>query len=390
MASAEKNDKHNGSIRKREDGRYEGRICINNQRKSVYGKTEAEVKRKIREYRNKIATGFIEPKKITLNEYIEYWLLTYKYNIVEDSSYDKLERVYIHQIKDSIGKKKIGTITSKDIQSLINQYAYSEENNLAYSGLQRIMHLLNPCFRMAKKEGVVQENPCELVLLPRRDKLVKETKEQFTLSDAELKLFKEAALVYNKNNVLKYRDGIILMIMVNTGLRVGEMLALTWSDVDLVNKVIRVNKTMQSNLINRTGNGNKIIAKVKKGTKTVNGTRVIPLNDNIIEYFNMLIKDNLMRNITSEYVCSTRANTRQTARNLQRSLTRIQDNTNISRHITLHTLRHTFGSTLIRNGVDVSIVSKIMGHANITITYNKYIHVIQEQAAKAMQMNKVV
>ena len=72
--SAEKNDKHSGNIRKREDGRYEGRICINNRRKSVYGNTEAEVKRKIREYRNKIATGFVEPKKVTLNEYIEYWL----------------------------------------------------------------------------------------------------------------------------------------------------------------------------------------------------------------------------------------------------------------------------------------------------------------------------
>ena len=54
-----------------------------------------------------------------------------------------------------------------------------------------------------------------------------------------------------------------------------------------------------------------------------------------------------------------------------------------------HTLRHTFGSTLLRNGVGIEVVSKLLGHANITITYNKYIHVIKEQEAIAMNMVKV-
>lgn len=57
--------------------------------------------------------------------------------------------------------------------------------------------------------------------------------------------------------------------------------------------------------------------------------------------------------------------------------------------VSLHTLRHTFGSTLIRNKVDVSVVSKLMGHANIMVTYNKYIHVINEEKAKAMELVEI-
>ena len=78
-----------------------------------------------------------------------------------------------------------------------------------------------------------------------------------------------------------------------------------------------------------------------------------------------------------------------TSRNLQRSLDRIVKRTGIEKRVTLHTLRHTFGSTLLRRGVNIAVVSKIMGHANITITMKKYIHVLQEEEAKAMNMVKV-
>ena len=77
------------------------------------------------------------------------------------------------------------------------------------------------------------------------------------------------------------------------------------------------------------------------------------------------------------------------SRNLQRSLDRLIKKTNITKRVTLHTLRHTFGSTLLRRGVGIEVISKLMGHANISITYNKYIHSIQEEEAKAMTMIRV-
>ena len=78
---------------------------------------------------------------------------------------------------------------------------------------------------------------------------------------------------------------------------------------------------------------------------------------------------------------------------MQRSLDRVIGWTNIAgqvpESVTLHILRHSFGSTLIRRGVSIEVVSKLMGHSNITITYNKYIHVLQEQQAMAMDMVSV-
>ena len=87
---------------------------------------------------------------------------------------------------------------------------------------------------------------------------------------------------------------------------------------------------------------------------------------------------------------STRNSTPQTEQKLNRALKRLCKRAGIEGNVTPHTLRHTFGSTLIRKGIGVEIVSRLMGHANIMVTYNKYIHVIKEQEAKAMTLTVVI
>ena len=378
------------NIRLRNDNRYEGRITVNDARKCFYGRTKTEVKQKVKEYLLKIENGYKEPQNIVLNEYIEYWLANYKYNKIEPSSYDKLERTYNNQIKDTIGKKKIGDVTTRDVQTLIDEYANPtsyQTKPLAKSGLKRILHLLSPCYKRAIQEGIVFDNPCSNVVLPIDSAMLIQTKEQFALSDSEMVALKEECLAKYKYKGYKYRNGIVLMILLNTGLRVGEILALNWSDVDLDNKVLHINKTIQSNLVNRNKDSDKkVIDVLKTSTKTKSGIRFIPLNDNIIYYFNELKKYDEDHKIHSPYVCSTRVGTRETARNLQRSLNNIQEKANLGQHVSLHTLRHSFGSALIRNGVNIEVVSNLMGHANISVTYNKYIHTIKEEESKAMNM----
>lgn len=148
---------------------------------------------------------------------------------------------------------------------------------------------------------------------------------------------------------------------------------------------------MQSNITNfdNVHGKNKTYSRIKKSTKTNCGVRILQLNDKVIWYLKELQAYDKRHNILSEYVSCTNVGTLNTARNLQRSLDRVVAKSNIEKHITLHTLRHTFGSTLIRNKIGIEVVSKLMGHANITITYNKYIHAIQEEEAKAMNMIKV-
>ena len=116
---------------------------------------------------------------------------------------------------------------------------------------------------------------------------------------------------------------------------------------------------------------------------------MLQLNNTVMWYLNELKAYDKRHNINSNHISCTNVGTLNTARNLQRSLDRIVDKSNINKHITLHTLRHTFGSTLLRNGIGIEVISQLMGHSNNTITYNKYIYSIQEEEAKAMNMIKV-
>ena len=168
------------------------------------------------------------------------------------------------------------------------------------------------------------------------------------------------------------------------------MLALEWTDVDLDNHIITINKTIQTQVAEvKDGHIIDYNNILKKSAKTKNGKRVIPINDITVSYFKELQQYDIRNDIISPYVTSTRTGTRNTTRSLQRSLDRLVKRSGIDHKVSLHILRHTFGSTLLRKNISIEVVSSLMGHANITITYNKYIHVIQEEKAKAMTMTQI-
>lgn len=383
------------TIKSRTDGRYEGRLTIEGKRKSFYGNTKSEVKNKAKDYLLKVENGFREPKKILFNDYIVYWLETYKWNKIEPSSYTRLYRVYECQIKNTIGEKMIGDITTKDIQSLIDNHANPPSNDikpLAISGLKRILQFLRPCMNMAIQEGIIYKNPCDNVILPKESCIQVETKKQYSLTDNEIEQIRSCALGKYKTTGEYYsRDFLVILLIINLGLRVGEALALEWNDIDFENKIIHINKTVQSNIkdFNSTHGDKKNYNRIKKSTKTHSGVRILQLNNDVMWYLTELKEYDKRHDIISDYVCCTNVGTMNISRNLQRSLDRLIGKTSITRKVTLHTLRHTFGSTLLRRGVSIEVISKLMGHANITITYNKYIHAIQEEEAKAMTMIKV-
>ena len=382
-------------IKERSDGRFEGRITVNGNRKSFYGKTKSEVKNKAKEFLLKVENGYKDPRKILFSEYALYWLQTYKWNKIEPSSYTRLYRVYECQIKDTLGKKMIGDITTKDIQKLIDEHANPSSNNvkpLALSGLKRIIQFIRPCMNMAIEEEIIYKNPCDNVILPKESCIQVDTRMQCSLNDDEIEQFRNCALgKYKTSNEYYSRDFFILLLIVNLGLRVGEALALQWDDIDFDKRLIYINKTVQSNILNfNHENGNNVVYnRIKKSTKTKSGVRVLQINDDVMQYLTELKEYDKRHHISSQYVSCTSVGTMNSSRNLQRSLDRLINKTNITKRVTLHTLRHTFGSTLLRRGVGIEVISKLMGHANITITYQKYIHSIQEEEAKAMNMIRV-
>ena len=178
--------------------------------------------------------------------------------------------------------------------------------------------------------------------------------------------------------------------MINLGLRVGEVLGLKWTDIDFDNRIVHISRTVQSKILDfdakeRDGSS-PVYDIIKDMPKTKAGIRTLRLNDDVVWYLNELREYDIRNGISSEYVCCMRNGEISHARNVSKSLKRLLRIAGINKPVTMHTLRHTFGSVLIRRGVSVEVVSKLMGHANIMITYNKYIHVLKEQEALAMDM----
>lgn len=381
------------TIRERNDGRFEGRLTCADKRKSFYGKTKAEVKNKAKEYLRKVENGYKDPKKISFEEYAEYWFQTYKKGKIEPSSYTRLYRVFDAQIRDKLGCKNIGDIQTSDIQNIIDEYANptsSDAKSLAMSGLKKIIQFLNPCFKTAIKEEIIQLNPCEDVQFPSQSYIKRETKQQYSLDDNEIERFKVIALEkFDKKDEYKTRNSLSLLLILNLGLRAGEALSLQWADIDFSKKLIYINKTLQCGIKNDNEEENAYISRIKNNPKTLSGKRILKLNDTVLFYLKELQEYDKRNDIHSSYVCCNNYGKINNHRNLQKCLDRICLNANINKDVTLHTLRHTFGSTLIRRGIGIEVVSKLMGHANISITYNKYIHTIKEEEAKAMNMIKV-
>lgn len=280
------------------------------------------------------------------------------------SDNERLESVYKHQIKNTLGDIRLCDLTPSIIQSVIDNYACPENDEdlaLALSSLKKFKEQVNACLKVAVVEDLLTKNPCSMVVLPNKYCVVTPTKKQLSLSDEQIEDLKNACLSkYKSRDEYRSRDGLVLLVILALGLRVGEALALNWSDFNLDKKIVYIRKTVQYSKKNG--------AIVKDGTKTDAGERILPINDNVIFYLNKLKEYDKRNQIRSKIVCCTSTGSRQNARNLQRSLTRILGRTEIEDHVSLHTLRHTFGSCLLRKGVMIEVVSKLMGHSSITIT----------------------
>ena len=295
---------------------------------------------------------------------------------------------YIHMVNKNIKDNKLGLMKVMDVKKsdIKRFYAYLyEERNFASSTLQLYQNIIFPAFQMAVDDDLIRKNPCKDCMKDYVRGGLSSTKYPLTRQE------QRALLEYVKNSNIYSKYYAIIAFMLATGCRIGEVIGLTWDDIDFEKKIVHINKTIQSNILNfnKENGNNTTYNKIKKSTKTKSGIRILQLNDDVIFYLSELKEYDKRHNITSQFVSCTNVGILNTARNLQRSLDRLIKKTDITKRVTLHTLRHTFGSTLLRHGVGIEVISKLMGHSNITITYNKYIHSIQEEEAKAMTMIRV-
>ena len=374
-------EKGNGTISQRKDGTWTGRMFLGYKTdgkqkiKAVYGKTEKEVKKKLKELQiETIKYGQAGLPKITMSELMFDWLNNIKKYELKPSSLDRVEITINKHIEPYIGYIQVQNIAPTDIQKLINNMV---DKGYSYSTIKKVYNVINTVLKLALERDYIRKNPCIGIALPKQ--MQRSKSEIVFFSDDEIKKIIKSATEKYKTGKYIYKHGYSIVILLNTGMRIGELLALKWSNGDVENKQIHIAET-RGQIVDRSDNDHKYIMS-DRSTKTQASNRYIPINKQTEEallYFKSLKYDN-------PYVMANSNKNVVSYRNLHRVLSQILKKNNIN-HGSLHSLRHTFATRLFRNGIDINVISELLGHSDISITYNIYTHVIQEQKKKAVDI----
>lgn len=378
-----------GSVYQLANGKWVGKLHIGFKadgkphRKTFSGKTETEVNKKIREF-NKEKEKFSSENaiKLSLNEFIKEWLYTVKFYELKEGSFDRLESTINTHILPELGFVQVQNIEIEDIQSLLNKLF---KDGLSHSSIKKVHDALNGCFRYATIKGL-RNNPMLGVSMISTNKIPKKQTKHLTREEKEL--FENEALRSYKTGRQVYRNGYVFILMLNTGLREGEALAIDKNkDIDLENNILKVRRNVSTVLVRDRNDPTNILGRetiVQNSTKTQSGDRLIPLN----KMARLAVEELLKISYEGSELLVSNSNGNPIS-TLNKTFSKILFASGIKKEDNekcgTHTLRHYFASELFRKGVDIKEISELLGHANVGITYNTYIHLIKEQKVKAIQ-----
>ena len=335
-------------------------------RKSKYFKKQDEAKNFLKNLKyQKESTFFDEREGIPLNVLIRFLIeRKYKLGLIGDNQYCRLDRTLRRlQLWKSAGKS-IDTITSDEIQDFLNSL-----RDYSNSYITKELELIKSAFNFAMNRGYISRNPLVDVIKPKskvRDKVIRAmTLEEQGMFTNYLKSIPIAVEPY-KN---------VFLIQLYMGLRVGEALALTKDDIDLLKSKIHVRRTVTKDKEQKMVMGDT--------TKTYSGMRDIPIpnfiRDEIIEQLEIAEnhKDNLL--------FTTSRNGLVNPNNINNRLKRILSVMGIT-GITTHSLRHTFGTRCVESGMRGVAVQRLLGHKDIAVTMNTYTTIFDQYKERELEL----
>lgn len=185
--NSKRNRWHEGSIRKRSDGRFEGRVTFNGLTKYTYGKTETECKRKLKSYILEKTQDESFTGSITLSDFCRYYLDSKKLAI-EISTFNRLDTMIRLQISNSdIGGKKLSEIRSFELQRYLNNLATDPDNPYTYNTIRTIFVFVSSIFSYANKNGNIISNPMINVRLPKERYCIHKGRDTFSMSPEQIR-----------------------------------------------------------------------------------------------------------------------------------------------------------------------------------------------------------
>lgn len=367
--------------------------------KYTYAKTMKELNQKValkKEKEKEEETLRTNSKGLlTLSEYADYWLKS-KTTSIKETTYDGYEYILDMIIKNKkymIGDMQIKSISKTQVQNLFDELA----KDVARSTIFKTKTLLNQIFDKALEDKLVIINPVYKTVVPIEERVEKDTREIVILEQEDIIKFKKEANVINGDGTHKPcgKHGTplygmaakISVFILNTGLRIGEAIDLQWTDVDLDKKIINVESNGIYVRDRRENAKTKYISK-SSSTKT-RRKRQIPLSDEAIDILNYCKEHS-----KGKYVFSTQNGTKYSRSNVDKTIKKIATRGGCEvQQCGAHALRHTFASQLFANGVDVNVVSKLLGHTKVSTTIDIYIHLLKNKNVEAIntlnELNKI-
>lgn len=311
---------------------------------------------------------------------ITKWLLLYKRPSLKATSFDSLFRTVNNYIIPYLGNMEVNKITSDDIMNLIFDLYF--KRCYSYSTVKKVKETLNCFFKYAVTKNMISTN----IMVPVTEQRLKQGKKQIprALSLEEIKQFSKSALEKNSNNCYRYYYGLLMLVYLHTGLRLGELLGCYMSDFDERQSTLKIHGNIAClSTCDETGLLHKGISYIHQDTpKTKDSERIVLLNETAKHYVQPYVEHS--KKIGSQYLISSPTKNKfASISTVKHTYTQIAKNAGIENSHGIHTLRHTCATHLLRSGTDIKIVSKLLGHASVQITYDTYIHIFEKDIPDA-------
>lgn len=378
---AKRNAQGAGSIRERKDGLWEARYTVGRNpatgkqvRKSVYGKTQQEVRKKLTAITSDLDNGvFTEPSKLTFGNWLKIWLDEYCVSI-KPRTKSLYENCIEYRIKPFLGSVKLQKLKPAMIQKFYNDALNGKQDNkkaISPKTVKNLHGIVHKALQQAVEIGYIKLNPAAVCVLPKVQKA-----KINPMDEQQTKLFIKAIA----NEPLRR----LFLVALFTGMREGEVIGLTWDNVDLKNGTIYITQQLQRH----DGEYKLMPPKNSKSRLIVPAPYIMDIlkEEQTAQKENRLKAGPLWEN-KNGFVFTNAIGGHYSQQYVHKKFKNVVQSIEMP-GLRLHDLRHTYAVAAIRAGDDIKTVSENLGHASVAFTLDIYGHVTDEMrqsSAERMQ-----